>query len=100
MDPTSSKVSPVLREVAGLKIEELDRRKQAFRHRCPDNKQTERPAILEKLSSLVDDGRTFDPYLEDEKKLFAVVRYVGKLEKMSPSRKLSCLYLIGDLEGR
>jgi hypothetical protein len=71
MDPISSRVSPLLREVAELKIEELDRQKQGFRHRYPDNKQTERPAILEKLSSLVDDIRTFDPYLEDEKKAFS-----------------------------
>jgi hypothetical protein len=78
MDPISSRVSPLLREVAELKIEELDRQKQAFRHRYPDNKQTERSAILEKLSSLVNNIRTFDPYLEDEKKLSAIARYVAQ----------------------
>jgi hypothetical protein len=76
MDPISSRVSPLLREVAELKIEELDRQKQGFRHRYPDNKQIDKPTILEKLSSLVDDIRTFDPYLEDEKKLSAIARYV------------------------
>jgi hypothetical protein len=76
MDPISFRVSPLLREVAELKIEELDRQKQGFRHRYPDNKQIERFVIGEKLSSLVDDIRTFDPYLEDEKKLSAIARYV------------------------
>jgi hypothetical protein len=78
MDLISFRVSPLLREVAEVKIEQLDRHKQAYRHRYPDNKPTERVAILAKLSSLVENIKAFDPYLEGEKKLSAIERYVAQ----------------------
>jgi hypothetical protein len=81
MNSVSFKISPLLREAAELKIEELDRAKQAFKRRYTNNKDPGRAATREKLLSLVDDIRTLDPHLEDEDELSTILRYIGQSDE-------------------
>ncbi|KAF2243813.1 hypothetical protein BU26DRAFT_523389 [Trematosphaeria pertusa] len=71
-------VSPILREAAELKIEELNRTKAALKNRYEDN-----PAVaaagddtLKRLEALLDQIKKFDPYLERDDDLPLLSRYV------------------------
>ena len=92
MDPISFTVSPLLREAAELKIAELDRAKQAFKHRYTNGEDSGRVALLEKLLSLVDDIKTLDPHLEDEDRLSAILRC---LEQAKEDESVSEATLLG-----
>ncbi|KAF2649673.1 hypothetical protein K491DRAFT_697913 [Lophiostoma macrostomum CBS 122681] len=79
---SSPTISPVLKEVAELKMEELNREKEAFRNRYHGN-----PAILaagnntqKRVAALLGEIKKLDPVLEDDDDLSTLTRYIEQAE--------------------
>src|SRR5262245_40210446 len=92
-------VSPVLREAAELKIEELNRAKAAFKERYDDNNDTEAAGddVLKRLNVLLERIKKLDPYLEKDDDLPILTRFVEQAQNDRSISQTKLLRVENDL---
>ncbi|KAF2468596.1 uncharacterized protein BDR25DRAFT_304987 [Lindgomyces ingoldianus] len=88
-------ISPVLKEAAELKIEELNRVKTSFKSRYYANPNilAAGPDTLKRVDALLEEIKKLDPYLENDDDLARLARYVeqGKNDRSISQAKLQKL---------
>ncbi len=93
MDPMPPfTISPILREAAELRIEELNQVKESFKNRYQlDANRTSNSSIIQRVSELLEEIKRLDPYLENDDDLPIMTRYVAQAQNdksVSPTKLL------------